>query len=74
MKYKKQYCAVHLETVQSNDKFDVNLSFGRDSGGYNGYSSPAQWFDSEQEAIEFAYSENKWQDWSILTRISFDNF
>jgi hypothetical protein len=30
-------------------------------------------FDTEEEAIEYAYSKHKWNTWTILPVITFDN-
>ena len=31
-------------------------------------------FDTEEEAIKWAFKQDKWGDWMIITHISFDNF
>jgi len=31
-------------------------------------------FKTKEEAIEYAYEKGKWDNWVIITHISFDNF
>ena len=31
-------------------------------------------FDTKEEAIKWAFKQDKWGDWMIVTHISFDNF
>lgn len=49
----------------------AELEYGRISGPYYDVTEPETEFDTEQEAIEWAYKEEKYADWLILTKVSF---
>lgn len=72
MKIIKKYTAFQITTKKVNDDVVVNLEVGRITGPYYDIKEPEETFDTEEEAIEWAYKENKWCDWLILPKISFE--
>jgi len=74
MKTLKKYTAIQLGTEIVNDNVNVKLSFGEITGPYYNVTQPEQEFDSEDEAIEYAYKINKYGRWLILPIVSFDAF
>lgn len=75
MKIIKKYTAIILNTEKDNNN-DINviLSYGRTSGPYYSVIYPEEEFDTEQDALEYAYNTNKYGRWLILPVIKFDNF
>lgn len=67
----KQFTALEVKTKTVNDAKIAELQFGKDS-----YRTPyiETEFDTEDEAVEYAYKANKWGTWLILPVIKFNNF
>lgn len=74
MKPIKKYTAILLGTKTVNDEVKVSLSYGRIEGPYYSQETPTEEFETEQEAIEYAYKKDKYASWLILPIIRFDNF
>lgn len=74
MKVIKKYTAIQLGTETVNDNIKVKLSFGEIEGPYYSRTYPDEEFDTEQEAIEYAYKNYKNGRWLILPLIKFDNY
>lgn len=72
MKVIKKYTAIQLETQTINDEVKVSLSYGEITGPYY-KTHPEQEFDTEEEAIEYAYKQFKYGRWIIIPIIQFDN-
>jgi len=72
MKVIKKYTAIILGTKTVNETVKVKLSYGRIEGPYYSQSEPEEEFDTEEEAIEYAYKKDKWSRWLILPIIRFD--
>jgi hypothetical protein len=73
MKVIKKYTAIQVHTKTVDDTVKVDLKYGDMSGPYYSRSSPEQTFDTEEEAIAWAYEFGKWEDWLIVPLIRFDN-
>lgn len=76
MKVIKKWTAIQIssnENTQNEEKV-VNLSYGSIGGPYYSREYPKEIFDTEEEAIEYAYKKDKWLNWIILPIIYFDNF
>ena len=67
----KKFTAVQISTKTINNVVMAELEYGRISGPYYDVTEPETEFDTEQEAIEWAYKEEKYGDWLILTKVSF---
>lgn len=73
MKVIKKYTAIQLGTDIVNDEVNIKLSFGEITGPYYSQTHPEEEFDTEEEAIEYAYKQFKYGRWIILPIIEFDN-
>jgi hypothetical protein len=74
MKIIKKYTAIQLGTQTVNDSVEIKLTFGEISGPYYDRTEPKEEFDSEDEAIKYAYNENEYSRWLIVPIISFNHF
>ncbi len=73
MKVIKKYTAIQLGTQTINDEVNVVLSYGEITGPYYSQTHPEEEFDTEEEAIEYAYKQFKYGRWVIIPIIQFDN-
>lgn len=74
----KKYTAIliHTKVTKStliNERVDIELTYGEITGPYYDETEPKQEFDTEKEAIEYAYNIDKWARWLIVPVIKFDN-
>lgn len=53
-------------------RFSENVINGDTQGVFD--MSKYDEFDTEEEAIDFAFENGKWSTWTIIPLISFDNF
>ncbi len=67
----KKFTAIKVKHQNIGDKLVPELSFGEIQSNYGRGVYPATKFDSEQEAIEYAFNENQYADWLILPIVSF---
>ena len=74
MKILKKYTAIKLSTKTEDEKVKVSLSYGNITGPYYSKTYPEEQFDTEEEAIQYAYNIDPWAKWLILPIIIFDNF
>ena len=74
MKTIKRYTAIQIfsETV-NDDIVKAKLVFGKITGPYYDQTGPEEEFDTEQEAIEYAYKYDRYASWLIIPLIRFDN-
>lgn len=70
----KKYTAVQVRTENIDTNIRIKLTYGDATGSYSCRSYPQEEFDSEEEAIKYAYEMDKWATWMILPIIRFDNF
>ena len=56
MKIIKKYTAIQLKTETVNDDVNVKLTYGKIEGPYYSRDYPIEEFDTEDEAIEYAYN------------------
>lgn len=71
MKIIRKYTAIRLETTNVDDYVNVKLTYGEISGPHYNLQYPTEEFDSEDEAIEYAYKSNKYHKWLIVPIIKF---
>lgn len=69
----KTFTAIQLSTRTTDDVVNIKLSFGVISGPFYSRDYPKEEFDTEQEAIEYAFKTEKYGRWLILPIIRFDN-
>ena len=72
MKTIKKYTAIQISSKKINDNVVVELEYGRITGPYYSETTPETEFDTEEEAIKWAYKENKYTNWLIVPIISFE--
>lgn len=71
----RKYTAIQIKTKKiDNERVDINLTYGEIEGAYYSTTHPQEEFDTEQEAIEYAYRKSKYANWLIIPIISFKNF
>lgn len=73
MKLIKKFTAVQIYAKTINDEVKVKLEYGTITETEFDRIEPETEFDTEQEAIEWAYKENKYGRWLILPLIRFQN-
>lgn len=69
----KKFTAVQILPKKINDNVVAEFEYGQITGPYYSTTEPETEFETEQEAIEWAYKENKYVNWLILPMISFKN-
>jgi hypothetical protein len=74
MKYTKKYTAIQLGIETVNDNVSIKLAFGEITGPYYSRDYPKQEFDTEEDALEYAYKTDKYTRWIIIPLIIFDNY
>jgi len=74
LKVIKKYTAIKVGRKQVNNTIEVSLSYGDIEGPYYSETHPKEEFDTEEEAIEYAYEFDKYCVWMVVPVISFDLF
>lgn len=69
----KKFTPIQIYTKTVNDRVNIKLTYGEIEGPYYSQEEPDEEFDSEDEAIEYAYKKDKHANWLIVPRISFCN-
>ena len=69
----RKFTAIQIYPKTINNEVKVELEYGNISGPYYDKTEPETEFNTEQEAIEWAYTENEYGNWLILPMISFKN-
>ena len=72
MKVEKKYTAMQIGRRQVNSTIEVSLSYGDIQGSYYSETHPKEEFDTEQEAIEWAYEHDKYSRWMIVPIFDFN--
>lgn len=73
MKMIKKYTAIQVGTQTINNVVKIDLEYGKIEGPYYDETHPIEEFDTEEEAIEYAYKFDNWARWIIVPIIKFDN-
>ena len=73
MKIIKKFTAIQLETKKVDYEIQIALTYGNMEGPNYNVTYPKQEFDSEEEAIEYAYKNYKYGNYLILPIVRFDN-
>lgn len=71
MEIKKKYTAIQIYQKTVDSVVIPQFEYGKISGPYYNITEPKVLFDTEQEAIEWAYEEDEYSDWLILPIVSF---
>lgn len=73
MKLIKKYTAIQISTNTINEVVKVDLEYGDINGPYYDQQYPEEEFDTEEEALAWAYKECEYARWLILPIVRFDN-
>ena len=73
MKIIKKYTALMLRQETVNEDLNACFQFGSITGPYYDRITPETEFDTEEEAIAYAYKQSQWDKWLIVPIIKFDN-
>lgn len=68
----KKYTAIQLNTKNVDNSIEINLSYGRITGPYYSQEYPEESFNTEEEAINYAYKTNEYVTWLIVPIITFN--
>ena len=71
MKLKKRYTAIQLGTKTIDNVVEPTFEHGGISGPYYDEQHPTLEFDTEEEAIKWAYKESSYSRWIIVPIIDF---
>jgi hypothetical protein len=66
MKIIKKYTAIQVRTTEVDQRVNVNLTYGEIGGPYYFRKYPETEFDTEEDAIKYAYEINKYETWLIV--------
>ncbi len=67
----KKFTAIKLQSTNIDNEEMCRLSFGEITGPYYSKSYPEKEFDTEDEATEYAFNQDKYVAWLILPIIRF---
>lgn len=67
----KKFTAIKIKSVNVNSLVNVDLSFGEIEGPYYSQEYPQTEFDSEEEAIKYAFKKDRYATWMIVPIIRF---
>lgn len=70
----KKYTALQLKTDTINKTVSAKLEYGNIEGPYYSLEHPEEEFDTEQDAIDYAYKTNMYAKWLIVPIIKFSMF
>ena len=62
-----------IGTSTINDTVKVSFEYGDIEGSYYDEQRPKEEFDTEEEAIKWAYEYSKYSRWVIVPLITFQN-
>ena len=71
MKIIKKFTALKILGDKRNEEYFIKLSHGRSNGPYYNEEAPEEEFDSEEEAIKYAFKQDEWSQWMIVPIIRF---
>lgn len=73
MKYTRKFTIAQIGTKTIDEEVIVTLDYGRVEGSYYDLTYPKEVFDTEEEAIKYAYEKSTYANWVILPLITFEN-
>lgn len=68
----KKFAALRLVSTTVNQEVKAEFEFGRITGPYYSQEHPKEEFDTEQEAIEYAFEQGRYGTWMIVPIIRFE--
>ena len=73
MKTIRKFTAIQISTKTVNRTVEPTFKYGSISGSYYSEEHPEEEFDTEEEAIEWAYKESYYSRWMIIPIITFND-
>lgn len=73
MKVIKKYTPIILNTKTVNQTVEVGFEYGDKKGPYYDIIEPTEEFDTEEEAIEYAYNFDKYLRWIVVPLFKFED-
>lgn len=67
----KKFTAIIISTKTINELVSVSLDYGEITGPYYSQQHQEQEFDTEEEAIKYAETADKYATWLILPTVRF---
>lgn len=71
MEILKRYTAIQIGAKRDGDDLRPTFNYGEITGPYYDLQEPEIRFDTEQEAIEYAYKNKPYASWLIVPVINF---
>lgn len=68
----KKYTAIQIETNTVNRTVKIELEYGEIEGQYYSQERPETEFDTEDEALEYAYKKDKYATSLIVPIVKFE--
>tara|TARA_R110000796_G_scaffold97757_1_gene204994 strand:+ start:3139 stop:3360 length:222 start_codon:yes stop_codon:yes gene_type:complete len=72
MNVKRKYTAIKIGTKTVDDTIKVTLEYGEITGPYYSQEYPEEVFDTEEEAIAYAYEFCSYSRWMIVPIVTFE--
>jgi hypothetical protein len=69
----RKYTAIQIGTKTVDRTVEPTFEYGRISGPYYDEEHPREEFDTEEEAIKWAYEENEYSRWMIVPIVTFEH-
>lgn len=63
---------MQIGTKTVNDTIKVDLEYGEITGPYYSQEHPKEVFDTEEDAINYAYNHCKYSRWMIVPIVTFE--
>lgn len=73
MEYTRQFTIIQLDTKRVNNNIQVVLEYGKIDDPYYNEGYPQALFDTEDDAIKYAYKKEPYATWIIVPIINFKN-
>lgn len=69
----RKYTAIQIDTRTVDRTVVPTFEYGRISGAYYSEEYPREEFDTEEEAIKWAYEESEYSRWMIVPIVTFEH-
>lgn len=73
MKVNRKYTAMQISTQKVDNTLKIGLEYGDIKGSYYSQIYPEVEFDTEEEAIKWAYEHDKYITWMIVPIVTFED-
>jgi|TARA_R110000822_G_scaffold219135_1_gene353369 hypothetical protein len=73
MKIERKFTAIQIGSKTVNQTVEPTFEYGSISGPYYNEEHPKTEFDTEEDAIKWAYKEDSYSRWMIVPIVTFNN-